>query len=448
MIRLTTPSFIFILCIFFSCQKPKPPVKPERTEFISVLENQLIDAWYPRVLDGNNGGYYTDFTYDWKKGQPQNKFIVTQARFVWSAAFLYDRYQPKEEYLDYSEHGFQFLKEKMWDSEYGGFYDMTDSTGSLSGDPLDYFKKAYGNSFAIYALAQYYKVSQKEEVIDLAKKAFMWLDKYARDSVYGGYFQLLNRNGSPVNRSENIKFNEFENMQVEVKDFNSSIHLLEAFTTLYQVWPDSLVRARLEEMYDIVSGVMMDQRGFLKLYFHPDWTPLTDEELVKYATFNFHPENHVTFGHDVETAFLLFEATEALEKDTSEILPLMKKMVDHSVKNGWDEKYGGLFDEGKYVEGQVDIINTHKQWWAQTEALNTFLLMDKLVPNDTTYYNLFEKQWSYIHNYLIDFDHGGFYSNGLDVNRSFRKAPKASIWKGNYHTIRTMVQCVEMMGER
>jgi len=449
---MKTSNFLTLtfLILFNSCTKPQQSAdEPLVPVFRSVLDSQMIHIWYPRVLDRTNGGFYSDFTYDWKKGEPQNKFIVTQARYIWAASFLYERYEQKKEYLEYADHGFRFLEDKMWDKEYGGFYDLTDSLGNVPDLPFARDKRAYGNSFAIYALAEYYKVSQNDDALTLAKQAFMWLDEHARDQQYGGYFQILDAAGNPVKKSEAETYQKSDRSMIRVKDYNSSIHLLEAFTTLYEVWPDSLVHERLQEMYDLVSGIMTDDRGFLKLYFHPDWTQVTDEELEEYATGRYHPENHITFGHDVETAFLLYEAAEALKIDVSAILPQMKKMVDHAIEKGWDRENGGLFDEGKYVDGKMEVANRRGQWWTQVEALNSFLLMDQLLPGDSmNYYQKFEKQWNYIDNYLIDYEYGGFYINGLDEDKSYRKAPKATIWKGNYHTIRAMVQCVEMLGER
>ena len=106
---------------------------------------------------------------------------------------------------------------------------------------------------------------------------------------------------------------------VGLKDYNSSIHILEAFTELHQVWPDKVLHKRLAEMYDIVSNTMFDPRGFLKLNFYPDWTEVEDDEIMRVAGAHGYHKSHVTFGHDVETAFLLVEAAEELEIDKSKI---------------------------------------------------------------------------------------------------------------------------------
>ena len=51
----------------------------------------------------------------------------------------------------------------MWDNEFGGFYQLVDSLGNIPEEPYSFEKRAYGNSFAIYALAAYYEISNDTE---------------------------------------------------------------------------------------------------------------------------------------------------------------------------------------------------------------------------------------------------------------------------------------------
>ena len=57
-------------------------------EIDKLLFENMLPVWYPRVLDIGKGGYFSDFTYDWKPEGEQQKMIVTQARHVWSLAQL------------------------------------------------------------------------------------------------------------------------------------------------------------------------------------------------------------------------------------------------------------------------------------------------------------------------------------------------------------------------
>src|SRR5690606_18917919 len=191
-----------------------------------------------------------------------------------------------------------------------------------------------------------------------------------------------------------------------------SIHLLECFTALYEVWPDKLLKERLEELLTLIRDTITTDKGYLTLHLQRDWEPVTfkdSTDAVRKANFWL---DHVSFGHDVETAFLLLEASHVLgkEKDTLTLLKA-KKMVDHAIANGWDKEKGGFYDGGYYLDNSdtCTIVNPAKVWWTQAEGLNSLLLLAKLFP-DENYYELFETQCDYINAFLIDQTNDGSYT--------------------------------------
>ncbi len=96
------------------------------------------------------------------------------------------------------------------------------------------------------------------------------------------------------------------------KDQNTMIHLLECFTELYEVWPDVTLRERLSSVLQIIRDTITTDKGYMKLFFQRDWTPVSYREsnsIIREKNYEF---DHVSFGHDVETAYLMFEASEAL----------------------------------------------------------------------------------------------------------------------------------------
>ena len=438
--------FLFnsIICCTSKTIEQKPSMKNKLEQ---VLNEHTLQLWYPRVIDQNNGGYYSNYSYDWTKENNQNKFIVTQARHVWTLSKAIEFYPERTEYQDYANHGYEFLRDHMWDKEYGGFYQLVDSTGQVPDGEYSFEKKLYGNSFGIYGLAAYYKISKNKDVLDLAVRTFNWLDSHAHDSIYGGYFQYLRRDGSSIPRSVlEDGYDASDKAHVGLKDYNSSIHILEAFTELFHVWPDEILKERLQEMYEVVSETMYDPRGFLKLHFYPDWTLVEDQELIELAGERSFYTNHVTFGHDVETAFLLLEAAEALGIEQEEIMPKAKLFVDHALKKGWDNEKGGFYDQGKYIDGEMKILDKGKNWWAQAEGFNSLLLMHKHFPDDPNqYYEKFELLVDYIEKNLLDHENLGWYSYGIDHHPEMKTRQKAQIWKGSYHTARSLMHCISIL---
>ncbi|MEJ5351852.1 MAG: AGE family epimerase/isomerase [Melioribacteraceae bacterium] len=405
-------------------------------ELKSVLQTD-INKWYPLSIDTIYGGFFSDFDYKWNLKGIQNKFIVTQARHIWTCSKLKEFYNDNY-YLKIAEHGFKFLKDVMWDKKYGGFYDLVTRDGIPIKEKDKIIKRAYGNAFAIYGLAAYFKASEDTSALKLAIETFKWMDKYSHDSLYDGYFQFLSEDGIPF-------ADGYDN--TPPKDYNSMIHILEAYTELYKVWKNDLLKERLTSLFYLIRDKVTTDKGYLKLYFSRNWNPVeyhySSSDKIKNFSFE-----HVSFGHDIETAYLLLEAAEVLDIKDSVTIYKAKKMVNHTLINGWDKSKGGIFDAGYYFrnQNQITIIKNTKEWWSQAEALNSSLLMSKIFPVDEiNYYHFFEMQWDYIKKYLIDNKNGGWFIGGIDIEPKNKNMPKGTIWKGNYHTTRALINCINML---
>lgn len=400
-----------------------------------------VDPWYPRIIDSTYGGFLSDFNYKWELQGRQNKMIVTQARHVWTASVLTEQYPDNDLYPQVAEHGFQFLKDKMWDTEHGGFYQLVNQQGEpVRDDPTHgLVKTAYGNSFGMYGLAAYYRISKKEEVLDLAKSTFHWLEQHSHDPQKGGYFQFLLQDGTPLE----------EGHTNPAKDQNSSIHLLEALTELYMVWPDSLLKERVREMLLLVRDTITTDYGSLTLFLDKDWNPATNRDSSEEVIRQHIHEDHISFGHDIETAYLLMEASHVIHAADDEITKQKaKKMVDHTINYGWDASNGGIYDGGYYFKDKpgMTIVLHEKAWWAQVEAMNTLLIMNDLYPDDPIgYQDYFLKMWEYTKDHLIDKEYPGIFVKGLDQSPDARTANKAGIWKGNYHNVRSFLNCIKRL---
>ena len=105
--------------------------------------------------------------------------------------------------------------------------------------------------------------------------------------------------------------------------------------------------------------IAVESVGCLNYLFTPDWKPLPD---------------HDSFGHDVETAYLLTEASAVLGRpEDARTWRLARRIVDHALDFGWDADNGGFYDSGA-VFGSTPYT-TDKIWWVQAEGLNALLLM-------------------------------------------------------------------------
>ena len=450
--KLKINLFFLSLLFFASCQSAEKSETIESKYQIladqmeTSLRENLLETWYPKAIDLDSGGYFSNFTFDFqRKEDSQEKMIVTQARHLWSNSKAAIRYPYQSHYTEGAKHGFEFLRDKMWDQEKGGFYQLV----NRSGQPLlDKFpnKTAYGNSFGIYALAAYFGATGDSAGLEMAVKAFHWLEEHSHDPVHKGYFQHLEQDGTPVVRPADTP----STSELGYKDQNSSIHLLEALTELYLVWKDPVLKERLEEMLLLVRDTITNDKGSLVLFFQPDWTPVSFQDQSEAVIMEHKGLDHVSYGHDVETANLLLESSHVLGWENDQVtLTKAKKMVDHALMYGWDNELAGFFDEGYYFLGEEKprVIKDTKNWWAQSEGMNTLLLMAEYFPQDEwDYFGKFEKLWQYNQDYLIDHEHGDWYSGGLDKQPALKTADKGHIWKANYHQFRAMQGAIERLG--
>lgn len=405
------------------------------------IQHEMLNKWYPQSMDTMYGGFLSSFTYDFKPTGNQEKFIVTQARHVWSTSKAAIRYPKVDYYKTCASNGYRLLHDVMWDKTYGGFYTMVSREGVVT----DSAKLAYGNAFAIYALAAFYKSSKDEAALNFAKEAFIWLETHSHDKTHKGYYQHMERNGDIVKRTASTP----STAETGYKDQNSSIHLLEAFTELYTVWKDPLLKERLQEMLVLIRDTMIGNKGYLTLFFQPDWTPVSFRDSAEAVIMKHKGLDHVSFGHNVETAYLLLEASHVLgiEHDTV-TMRVAKQLTDHALTYAWDNNKGGFYDAGYYFKDKpgVTIINKEKNWWSEGEEMNTLLLLSKIYPNDSmNYYERFLQQWKYIDTYIIDHTNGDWFANGTDIDPQIKTAMKGHIWKGNYHQFRAMMNCVNML---
>ncbi len=409
---------------------------PQQSDYVRLAEQieshflgQVLPFWFPRCIDEQHGGFHPHFRSDGNPGPRNEKTIVFQARMTWVAAEVARRYPDrKAEFQAYAEHGLKFLRDVLWDSEKGGFFWGLDENGN----PLPSYgteKHLYGIAFGLYAASNVYRLTGSHDALALAQKTFRWLEEHAYDKQHGGYFEAYHRDGTPILSVPPDNANgrarptrDLLGTPYGFKSMNSHIHILEALTELYRAWPDPQVRDRLLSIFLVVRDKIAVEPGCLNLYFTPDWRAVPD---------------HDSFGHDVETAFLLLEAAEVLGiPDDRTTRRVAKSLVDHALEYGWDSKFGGFYDKGTAFGPPYGL---EKIWWTQAEGLNALLLMHELFgQQDSRYWTAFLKQWQFIRKYQVHPQAGEWFDTVLPDGKPVEK-DLGHIWKAAYHNGRALM---------
>ncbi len=385
----------------------------------------VLPAWYPRCVDPA-GGFRTDYDHAWRKLPGNPKTMVYQARLTWTAATAAMAWPDRaDEMLAHARHGATYLREAMWDGEHGGFRWSLAETVAEPGRH-DHHKNMYAHAFGIYALARAARATGDPAIGDFAVEAWRWMEAHAHDPEHGGYSEALARDGRPVALDPQAPPEErltvLRTFYGGYKSMNAHIHILEALAELYHARPSPELRRRLAEMLAIVRDRIAVRPGCLNQYFTRDWRPLPYGD---------------SFGHDVETAFLILEADEALgDGHEPATLAVARSLVDHALDYGWDAEEGGFYYEGSATDAE---FKRYKSWWVQAEGLHVLLMMHELFGRQTPrYWQAALKQWDLIDRKLIDHARGGWRGR-IDEQGRPLAGKKASPWKANYHNVRALV---------
>jgi cellobiose epimerase len=388
-----------------------------------ILTENIAPFWYDKSIDRQQGGYTINFGPQGEAKGPGTKMIVTQARTVWLFSRLARAGYRRKEYLQAADHGYRFLKEKMWDKKNGGFYWEVDATGDKLLKPK---KHLYGQSFALYAISEYYLASQRKDVLDFAVQFFNLLESKSHDKTYGGYVEFFNEDWTAPQSGEQVYMGGGE---VSFKLMNTHLHLLEAMTTFYRASKLPLAKERLVELIGIESNAVVRKGlGACTDKYERDWTPRLEGDYAR-----------VSYGHDLENIWLLVDACKAAGINDYPYLDLYRTLFDYSLKYGYDAEKGGFYYFGQFNR---PAENLEKSWWVQAEALVSALYMYRLT-RDQKYRAIFEKTFDFIEKYQVDWKYGEWHATITPGGAA--RGDKAQPWKGGYHNGRAMIECLEIL---
>ncbi len=391
-------------------------------ELDAYLVRHVLGPRYPAAVDREHGGFHAHFAPDWTPQPDRRRFVVYQARMTWTAASVaLARPALRDEHLGYARHGIAFLRDRMWDAAHGGFHVSVLLDGTP--DPGEPVKAVYGQAFAVYALAVAHRATGDPAALDLARRGYRWVEEHYRDPGRPGYRGGVKTDGSPLPFDPESVSPPMDAIGTPsgYHDMNAHIHLLEAWAELLREWPDPGLRAATRSLFELVRDHFAAEPGNLHLFLDPAGRPVPGP---------------VSFGHDVETAFLLLEAAEALGIPEDPVAHrVARRLVDHALVWGWNAETGQLYEMGFAVRPAFD---RSIEWWGQFELVNALSLMDALHGSETPRYrDAFEKAWRFTREVLTDTVHGGVYQS-VDAGGRVNPA-KSHDWMATYHTARALL---------
>lgn len=378
------------------------------------LLNNLGPFWL-KLIDNENGGFYGEVTYDLKVNKTSEKGGIQTSRILWffSAAYCATK---NEEYKKAATHAYEFLRDKLIDKEFKGVYWMVDYLGN----PIDTRKHVYCQSFAIYALSEYYKATKDKQALDLAMNLFSLVENIGFNKGNSAYLEEFDREW-------NITPNEMlsENGVIAEITTNTHLHVLEGYTNLYSVTNNRVVGERLKELiYTFYNKIYDKEQHLLKIFFDSEWNTIID---VK------------SYGHDIEASWLIDDAYKVLNlKDES----IEKMIIDiaYNIKAQIQED-GSLINESE--NGVKDYTRV---WWVQVEAMVGYLNAYERT-HDESFLNIVNNLMTYTMKNMVDPREGGEWYWSIEPNGKPTERSVIEPWKTPYHNGRFCLEFMKRIGE-
>lgn len=384
----------------------------DKQQFQKHLSESLIPFWN-KLEDNENGGFYGYMDGNLTIDKNAEKGVILNSRILWFYSAAYSLLGDKE-LLAKATHAYKFLKDYCYDKRRGGVYWSV----TCDGKPVDTTKHTYNQAFAIYALSEYYMASGDGDGLTLAYDLFRIIEEKCRDKE--GYLEAFSIDFTPDDNNDKLS----ENGVIAGRTMNTLLHVLEAYTNLYRADHYEPVADKLKEIVDIFEAKVFDrEKRRMLVFFDLDYNSLIDL---------------YSYGHDIETSWLLDKAADVLNDSeyTAKIHAMTNVLADEVKKHAYSESEHALYNE---CENGVD--DRKKVWWVQAESVVGFYNAYEKMPDRTDYEKTSSEIFSFILDKLVDQRCGEWYENILEDGTPDLSRGMVHQWKCPYHNGR---MCVEM----
>ena len=378
---------------------------------LSVELESILKYWTDFSVDKKNGGFIGQRDHFNKEVPAASKGIILNTRLLWTFSAAANHKEDKSgELKSLADRAYGYLKMAFKDDIFGGVFWELDSEGK----PINRRKQIYAQVFAIYALSEYYILTEDESAMEWALELFSLVEKNAREPKYNGYLEAFQEDWTPI---EDMRLSEKD--RNSAKTMNTHLHVLEAYTTLYKISKAELVKEALDNLIHIFLEKFYDpENRHFKLFFDNSWR---------------RDGNMVSYGHDIEAIWLLIEAAKAsgnedLVKRTQGIaVPVAETFLKEAYLPG-----KGVINEKDLDSGELD---SDRHWWPQAEAM-VGLFYAYRISEEEQFRNAIYDIWNFTKKNIIDHENGEWFFRIDENNQPYTHEDKLGMWKCPYHNSR------------
>lgn len=379
---------------------------------LQIELKNILSYWEDNTIDNLHGGFIGHIDYPDIKQHKMNKGIILNSRILWSFSAAANHYK-NDKYAAICKRSYNYLKQYFNDEIFGGLFWEVDYLGT----PTNKRKQVYAQAFTIYALSEYYLFSKDEEVKNWAITLFNLIEEKSFDNKDNGYIEAFAENWDAI---EDMRLSEKD--ENYAKTMNTHLHILEAYTTFYKIHPEKQVKDALINLITLFTDKFLSKDFHFHLFFDEKWT-------LKSSVYS--------YGHDVETAWLLIEAAKVINEPLllSKIEQIAVKVVDRFIEVAIDEQAGTK----NCIDLTTGIVDTDRHWWPQAEAMVGIFYVYKIT-GDEKYHELVLRIWDFIDKNVIDHTYGEWLGVIDENGNHDPKNEKVGMWKCPYHNSRACIQ--------
>ncbi len=270
-----------------------------------------------------------------------DKYVWSQARWLWTLSALYNRIEPRAEFLRLANDTVRFLLDHCRDSE-GRWVYHTDRRGSAVEGAIS----VYSDCFAVYGLSEFYRATHSQEVLRVALETHQQI----RERIaWPGFRDTAPYTLPPGRRAHAVPM------------------------ILTEVTNELARTTESMELYKCAAGYASEvMRHFLR----------SDGLVVEYLDDKHkllcgNEGSAVVPGHAIESMWFVMHVARRL--GAGSWVERAAAAIRRHLEAGWDKEYGGLF-LGIDGSGLPPFIPNaeKKMWWPHTEALYALLLAERL----------------------------------------------------------------------
>jgi cellobiose epimerase len=390
-------------------------LKTLKTEVQEELVTNILPFWMTKMTDDTASGFYGRIDGSGHVFNNADKGCVLNARILWTFSSAF-RVLKNSDYLKTAERAKDYLLAHFIDKKYGGVFWLLDHKGEMK----DGKKQIYAQAFAIYGLTEYYRITNDKICLEKAIELFRLIEKYSYDVKLDGYFEAFSREWGIA---DDLRLSAKD--ANEKKTMNTHLHVLEAYTNLYRVWKDDLLKKQLNSLIHVFTDKIVNSRTYnLNMFFDEEWNDKTDL---------------VSYGHNIESSWLIYEAAMVLgDKDVLGKIKKISLLIADASKKGIMTD-GSMIYENFFKSGHID---SDRHWWVQAETVLGFLNAYYL-SGQKEYLELSLGAWKFISSYLVDREKGEwFWSVDKNMKPNLTE-DKAGFWKCPYHDSRMCLEIIE-----